>query len=95
MIKRSYKKSHPKALLEQTLISTPFSSRSTNNEILREIKRESFDPPSNEISPPKVNEKCFPTQESHPKALNPSPLSFLKVPSFGLKRVHNKMKKKS
>jgi hypothetical protein len=48
-----------------------FKSLSTHKKILREIRRENLDPSSDEISLPKVNIMCFPTQESHPKVINP------------------------
>jgi len=40
-------------------ISTYLSSHSIHNKIIREIKRESFDPHSYEISLSTVYEKCF------------------------------------
>jgi len=48
----------------------PFFKSLSTHKILREIKGENLGPSSNEISLPKVNIMCFPTQESHPKALN-------------------------
>lgn len=48
----------------------------------QEYKRESFNHSSNEISLPKVFSVYFPILVSHPKALNPWPLSFPKSSHF-------------